>query len=185
MNSLPGFRLPPLVAAPTSVAWMSSRSGVKNRALGGQQVSSTIVLFGRVGHRRARRDDLLVADLVLPGVAGRVVGDHVARLEGVEVHEVAHVVGQEDRGAGQAGPDRRGRVADGDVELGVVGALLDRCLQVDGRDGEDARELSLLDARDGARPPPWLCDWTFAAFAFWLARRTLPAWSWCSWWATA
>ena len=40
-NCAPGSRLAPLVAAPTSVARMSRRSGVKKSALGGQQVSST------------------------------------------------------------------------------------------------------------------------------------------------
>ena len=79
--------------------------------------------------------------------AGGLVGDHVARLELVEVHEVADVVGQEDGGAVDPGPDRPRVVPDGDVELLVVGALLDRRVEVEGGDGEDPRELARLDAR--------------------------------------
>ncbi len=61
------------------------------------------------------------------------------------MHEVAHVVGQEDRRAVEAGPDRLRVVPHGHVELGIVGPFLDRRAQVEGRDAQDARELARLD----------------------------------------
>ncbi len=73
--------------------------------------------------------------------------------ERVQVHEVAHVVGQEDGGPVHARPHRLGVVAHGHVELGVVRPLLDRGAQVDGRDGQDARELAGLDSRELAGGP--------------------------------
>lgn len=52
---------------------------------------------------------------------------------------------QEHRRAVHTGPDRFGVVSDRDLQLLVVGALLDRSRQVDGGNAEDARQLPGLD----------------------------------------
>ena len=53
-------------------------------------------------------DDLVALDGVVVGGAGRLVLDGVARLQLVDVDEIADVVGLEDGVAGGAGPDRVG-----------------------------------------------------------------------------
>ena len=64
--------------------------------------------------------------------------------------EVADVVGQEDGGAGHAGPHRLRVVPHGDIELLVVGPLFHRRGEVEGRDAQDARELPGLLTADHA-----------------------------------
>ena len=108
---------------------------------------------GGAGDVGAGRHHLLCADGKRHGVAGRLIGDHVTGLQLVEVDEVADIVRQEDGGAGHAGPDRLRVVSHRDVELLIVGSLLDRRGEVQRRDVQDPRELTgLLAADQAARP---------------------------------
>ena len=120
---------------------------MKKSAFGGQQVSST--RLGPVVFETAEPagTTCLAADLELHRVARRLIRDHVTRLELVQVHEVADVVRQEDGGAVDPRPDRLRVVPHGHVELRVVGALLHRGAEVEGGDGENARELAGTDPR--------------------------------------
>ena len=153
-NSAPGSRLPPLVAAPTSVAWMSRRSrGEEERVGRPAGVEHQARGAGRVRDGSSRPATTCWSlTWNFHGVAGGRVGDHVARLERVEVHEVAHVVGQEDRGA----RPRPARPTAGSCPTATlsswssVPSSTGACRLMAGM-RQDARELPLLDARAPGR----------------------------------